>query len=175
MKEWLKYLLLGVLSVVFGVIVLGNTFAASLAVTTLTGAVFLVSGAFQIVGGFSAEGAASKFFSILLGALMAFLGVSFLFNPLEGVISLAFLIVILLISSGIVRIVFSWRMQGTRFFWPMLISGALSVLLGGYILANFATASVNILGILLGIELLFNGAGFVVMAFFLRAMGGRLK
>ena len=50
----------------------------------------------------------------------------------------------------------------------MLISGALSILLAGYILANFARASVNLLGILLGIELLFNGAGLIVLAFFLR-------
>ena len=168
MKQWVKWLLLGILSLAFGIFVLGNTVAASLAVTTLTGVMFLISGGFQIFAGLSAEGMASKVFTVALGVLMVLLGGSFLLNPVDGAVSLATLVTVLLVAGGIVRIVFARRMRDTQFFWPMLISGALSILLAGYILANFATASVNLLGILLGIELLFNGAGLIVLAFFLR-------
>ena len=175
MKEWLKWLILGVLSLVFGIIVLGNTVAASLAVTTVTGILFLVYGGFQIVGGLTAEGMGHKVFGAALGALMAILGLSFLANPLEGMISLALLVLILLAASGIVRIMFAWRMKETQFFWPMLISGALSVLLAAYILAKFAVAGPQLLGILLGIELIFNGAGLIVLAFFIRTIGNRMQ
>jgi len=171
MKEWVKWLALGILSIVFGVVVLGNTVVASMAVTTITGAMLLLSGVFQILGGLSAEGMGSKMLSLAMGALMAFLGVSFLFNPLEGAISLAMLILILLMASGLVRIVFSMRMRGTQFFMPMLVSGGLSLLLAAYIWMNFATASVSILGVILGVELLFNGAGLVLLAFFIRTVG----
>ena len=175
MNEWVKWMILGVLSVVFGVIVLGNTVTASMAVTMVTGVLFLVSGAFQLFAGASVEGTGAKVFGIALGLLMAFLGISFIAHPLEGTISLALLVLILLAASGIVRIVFAWRMRSTQFFWPMLISGALSVLLAAYIGANFATASVQILGILLGVELLFNGFGLIVLAFFIRTVGQALK
>ena len=175
MKEWVKWLGLGILSVVFGLVVLGNTVAASLAVTTVTGILFLVSGGFEIYAGVTADGIAAKIFAVALGLLMAFLGLSFISNPLEGTISLALLVLILLAASGVVRILFAWRMRQTQFFWPMLLSGALSVLLAAYILANFATASVQILGILLGVELLFNGAGLIVLAFFLRTVGDALQ
>jgi len=171
MKQWVIWLALGILSIVFGVVVLGNTVVASMAVTTITGAMLLLSGIFQILGGLSAEGMGSKVLSLAMGALMAFLGLSFLFNPLEGAISLALLIMILLMASGIVRIVFSMQMRGTPFFMPMLVSGALSVLLAAYIWLNFDTASVSILGILLGVELLFNGAGLILLAFFIRTVG----
>ncbi len=174
MKDWVKWLLLGLVSVVFGVFVLGNAAMASLAVTTLTGALFVLSGGFQIAGGFAAESTGSKVFSILLGVLMVLLGLSFLFNPFEGTISLALLVLILLAASGITRIVFSWRMRNTAFFWPMLISGALSVLLAAYILANFATVGPQLLGILLGVELLLNGAGLIVLSFFIRTLGRTL-
>ncbi|MCB1512683.1 MAG: DUF308 domain-containing protein, partial [Hyphomicrobiaceae bacterium] len=117
----------------------------------------------------------NKLFSIALGALMVLVGASFLFNPLSGVISLALLVVIMLAASGAVRIVFSWRMKETPFYWPMLISGALSVLLAAYILANFATASTQLLGILLGVELIFNGAGLIVLGFFIRNIRDRLR
>lgn len=42
------------------------------------------------------------------------------------------------------------------------------MLLAGYILANFAATSTALLGILLGIELLFSGAGMIAFALFLR-------
>jgi uncharacterized membrane protein HdeD (DUF308 family) len=169
MKPWVKWLILGVLSVLFGIFCLGNAVAASMAVTTVTGALLLVAGVFQIAAGFGDSGFGSKAMSFLLGALLAVLGISFLFNPLQGMISLALLVTILLAANGIVRIAFAFRMRTTRFFWPMLISGALSVLLAMFILANFATASVTLLGILLGVELLFNGAGLIALAFFLRS------
>jgi len=60
-------------------------------------------------------------------------------------------------------------------FWPMLLSGALSVLLAGYILANFFDIAPQLLGILLGVELLFNGAGLVALALFLRTATGAIK
>lgn len=169
MKQWMKWVLLGLVSLICGVIVLGNTVLASIAVTSLTGALFLIAGGAQIVGGWSAESFGGKAFAIGMGALAAFLGLSFLFHPLQGAISLALLITILLALGGAARIAFAWTMKNTQFFWPMLISGALSILLAAYILANFAAASMQLLGVLLGVELLFNGLGFVVLGFFLRS------
>lgn len=172
MKDWIKWLLLGLASIAFGVFALGNAVLASLAVTTITGALFLIIGAFQLVSAVtSTESTGSRAFNGVLGALMALLGLSFLFNPLEGVVSLAMLVLILLAVSGIVRIFLASRMRSTRYFWAMLISGALSLFLAAYILVNFATVALPLLGILLGIELLFNGVGLVVLAFFVREAG----
>jgi uncharacterized membrane protein HdeD (DUF308 family) len=168
MSNWVKWLVVGIISILFGIFVLGNTVAASIAVTTLTGLLFLIAGVIQIFAGVSETSTGRKVLSILLGILVGLIGFSFMANPLQGMISLTTLVVILLIASGVLRLVFAWQMRQTQFFWPMLISGALSVLLAGYILANFAAASVNLLGILLGVELLFNGAGLVVLALFLR-------
>ncbi len=171
MKNWTKWLLLGLISVAFGVFALGNTLLATLAVTTLTGFLFLISGAFQIIAGFADETRANKVFSIALGGLMAFLGLSFLYNPLGGMISLTLLILLLLAASGIIRLIVAYRMKMTRYFWPMLISGALSLLLAAYIVTNFEAASASLLGILMGIELVFNGLGMIVLAFFVRTAG----
>ncbi|MEM8629837.1 MAG: DUF308 domain-containing protein [Pseudomonadota bacterium] len=170
MKPWMKWLLLGILSIVFGLFVLSNTGFASLAVTTIVGALFVLMGAFQIIGGLADERTGSKVLGVVLGALMAFIGVSFMFNPLEGVFSLALLITILLAAGGIMRIGFARRMKGTQFYWPMMLSGGLSIALAVFILINFSTVGPDLLGILLGIELLFNGAGLVVEAFFLRTV-----
>ena len=170
MKDWMKFVVLGVLSIAFGVFVLGAPVVASLAVTSLTGILLLVIGGLQVVGGFSGEGFFNKAFAILLGLVMVFLGWSFLANPLEGTISLALMVMLLLAVSGVVRLILAWRMRQTSYFLPMLISGAASVFLAGYIWANFATASVSILGIMLGVELLFNGFGLFVLGLFMRKL-----
>lgn len=167
MKNSTKLILLGAVTVLFGVIILGNAAMASLAVVTLTGGVLLVGGGFQIVGGFSVDSPGGKLFAWLMGALMLFLGWSFLANPLEGVISLSMLILILLAAGGIMRLIFAWRLRETMFFWPMLLSGALSVVLAFYILSS-PEATMLLLGILLGVEMLFSGLGLIFFGMSLR-------
>lgn len=172
MDPWIKWLLLGLLSVGLGLLALGNMVAASVAVSTLTGALFLVAGVAQAAAGLSGMTFGSRPLAVILGLLMAVLGISFLANPLEGAVSLALLVLVLLGLSGALRLSFAWWMRQTRFYWPMLVTGALSILLAGLIAANFAEMSTRLLGLVLGVELLFNGAGLVVIALFLRGMGG---
>lgn len=175
MKTWVKWLIVGLLSVLFGLFVLANPIAASIAVTTLAGLTFAISGGFQFVAGMGDDDTKGKLLGIGLGVLMLLLGFSLMFRPLEGVISLATLVTILFAASGVTRLITSFQMRDTPFFWPMLLSGAFSVLLAGYIIANFFEIAPSLLGILLGIELLFNGVGLIVLAFFLRTATGALK
>jgi membrane protein HdeD len=175
MKLWVKWLIIGILSIAFGIFVLANPVAASVAVTLVVGITFGVLGAAQIYAGTLADDTSSKIMGIGLGVLMLVLGISFMFKPLEGILSLATLATVLIAANGLLRLLTSWRMRDTPLFWPMLIAGALSVLLAGYILANFSQIAPQLLGILLGIELLFNGAGLIALALFLRTVKGALK
>lgn len=175
MKIWVKWLILGLLSVAFGIFVLSNPIAASIAVTTLAGILFLMSGGFQVFAGFDEEGIGAKLIGIGLGVLMLLLGISLVFHPLQGVISLSLLVVILMASAGAIRLIMAFQMRQTQFFWPMLISGAATLLLAGYIAANFAALAPGLLGILVGIELLFNGSGLIVLALFIRTGGKQIR
>lgn len=175
MKLWVKWLLLGLLSLLFGVFVLANPISASVAVTIVAGVTFALIGGAQIYAGVVADDKNSKFLGIGLGALMLLLGLSLMFRPLEGILSLATLATILIAANGIIRLATSWQMRDTQVFWPMLASGALSVLLAGYILANFFQIAPQLLGILLGVELLLNGAGLIALALFLRVAKSEIK
>ena len=165
MNESLKWSLMGLMLFIFGVIVLGNTVVASLAIVTLTGALLLAGGVLQFIGGLSVEGMGNKVFAWVMGLLMGFLGWSFLAHPLAGVVTLSTLILILLAAGGILRIIYSFRMKGTGFMVPMLISGVLSLVLAGLVWRNPA-ATAQLLGILLGVEMLFDGIGLIVMGMF---------
>jgi uncharacterized membrane protein HdeD (DUF308 family) len=170
MQDWMKWIVLGVVSIVFGVLALGNAVAASVAVTLVTGLLLTVAGSVQTYVAFGETGG-HRLWSLVLGIVTLLLGLSFMVNPLGGTVSLAILVTVFLVLGGVVRLVLSWAMRATRFFWPMLLSGALTVLLAGYILANFAAVSLSLMGILLGVELLFNGAGLIVLALFVKSQG----
>ncbi|MEP0961432.1 MAG: DUF308 domain-containing protein [Roseobacter sp.] len=172
MKLWIKWLLAGVVSLVCGVFVLVNPVAASFAVTVVAGLTFLLIGGIQVLAGVGAENGSSKFMGIGLGVVMSFLGLSLMFEPLSGIVSLVTLATILIAITGGLRLMTAFRMKETSLFWPMLLSGAFSVLLAAYITANFFQVAPSVLGILLGIELLFNGAGLVVFALFIKMVNG---
>ncbi|CUH46792.1 HdeD family acid-resistance protein [Ruegeria atlantica] len=171
MSDWVKWLLLGLLSIAFGIFVLGAPVVASVAVTVVTGVLLLISGVLQVVGGFTVEGTGNKILSLIMGAVMLFLGWSFLDHPLQGTLTLATVMLILFMAGGIARVILSFQMKGTQFFWPTMISGVLSIVLAGIIwtyVGSDPQVLLSILGIFLGIEMLFNGFGLVFMAFFIR-------
>ncbi|MEM1429482.1 MAG: DUF308 domain-containing protein [Pseudomonadota bacterium] len=168
MSDWFKWVLLGVLSIVFGALALNHAVVFSLAITTVVGALFLISGIIQAVAGFWDEGMGSKAISILLGVVMALLGYSFLANPLSGTISLALLVTIFIAAGGVLRLMFALRMKGSPVFWAMILSGVVSLGLAVYILLNPAV-TVALLGILLGVELIFNGVGLVALGLWKRS------
>lgn len=168
MNEWTRWLLLGCLSVLFGVLALANAVAVSFGITLVTGSLLILAGTIQVVVGVQDEGAGNKLISIILGLLVAILGVSFLRNPFEGMMSLTLVITLFIGSAGVLRLFWAFRMRQTRFFWMMVLSGALSIVLAGVIFANFEQASARLLGILLGLELLFNGLALVVLSLFLK-------
>jgi uncharacterized membrane protein HdeD (DUF308 family) len=174
-KLWTKWLIVGIVSLAFGLFILANPVAASIAVTTLAGILFAIAGVVQILAGLSEEGLGSKILGLGIGILMLLLGGSLMFNPLEGIISLAALVAILFAVSGLGRVFTSRHMRGTQIFWPMLLSGAFSILLAIYIFMNFFEVAPSLLGVLLGVELIFNGAGLIAFSMFLRSSKAKVS
>lgn len=162
-----KYLWLGVLTMALGAVVLFNAVIASAAIVTVTGIFLLLGGGLQITLGFWAEGLGNRIQTWCLGALTAFLGWSFMANPLAGIISLSTFLLILLAASGIVQILFAFRVRGTRFFWFLLLAGSVSIVLA-IILLSSPGATLARLGILLGVQMLSAGASLTTMGMFFK-------
>lgn len=171
MSDSMRWILIGVLTVLIGVLILGNAALASVAIAIMTGAALLVGGGVQIVGGFSVETLSAKIFAMVIGVIMVLLGWSMLAHPLQGVISLSMAVLILFAAGGCARIYMSLRMRGTQMFLPMLISGVLSLVLAVVIWTSASeepAALFQLLGVLLGIETVLNGVGFIILGLFYR-------
>ncbi len=157
--------LFGVISIIGGVLALMNPFGASVAATFIAGWVFIIMGVLQIIGVFVDKEATGKFWMVLLGILALWLGYAILNNPLAGMVSLTIVVAVSFLAAGIFKLIFAFSMEDKRFFWLILLSGAVSVILAIMIFSNFPQSAVTVLGILLGIDLISNGATLLAVSF----------
>jgi uncharacterized membrane protein HdeD (DUF308 family) len=165
MKNKILWMLLAAISILGGIYALANPVLASGFATILVGWVFVALGVVQVVTGFRAESAGAKVWTVLLGALAVFLGITILGHPLKGMVALTTMLAILFLFGGMAKIVLSFALEDRRFFWAVLISGIASVALAVIIFMNWPVSAVSALGILLGVELISDGISSLAMAF----------
>ncbi len=158
---WIILALFGILG---GILALMNPFAASLAATTIAGWLFIVFGALVLFAGFKIPVLWAKIWTILLGAFGLYLGVAILAHPLKGLVTLTMVVGIMFLAGGFMKLFIAYAMKQTRVFWPMLFSGAVSVILALMIFSNFPQSADVVLGILLGVQLLSDGVWALAMA-----------
>ena len=71
---------------------------------------------------------------------------------------------------GLVRLTMAFRKRDTPLFWVLLLSGAVSALIGVMVFGNFGAAATTLLGLLLGIQLLAEGVALIALGFVARSL-----
>lgn len=149
--------LLGVAAIVFPMI-------STLVATFLVGWMLLLFGLFAIVGSFSIHGTGPFFGALLLGLLSAAAGVFLLFSPLAGAVALTLMAGGIFIIQGAVEISFAFEIRPHAGWVAMLVSGLTSVAMAIIIMAGWPAISVILLGILLGVNFLSTGFGYMFIS-----------
>lgn len=170
MKHWFLLLIAGIVAVAGGVVALFNPAAATLTATTIVAWLFLAMGALQIVAAFGAMGLGSRLWIIALGVLAIFIGGWILSNPIAGTLALTWTIGLVFLLEGAVKLVLAFAARQSPYFGALLVSGAISVLLGGMILSRFPETAMTIPGILLAVDLISTGVALVALALRSRGM-----
>ena len=171
MSNWILLTVLGVVSIIAGVLALLNPFPASLAAVQLAAWAFLIIGAVQIFEAFRAESWGGKLWTLLLGVVAGRVVINLLGRPLAGLITLTLVLGVMFIVSGIFKFIVGWRVHKTEFKIAVLLSGAVSLIIGLIIMSNFPASAATSLGILLGIELISNGISATALGLSRRAGG----
>jgi len=166
--KWGWIVALGVVFLIAGLVALGSVVMATVASVAVVGAMMLVSGIAEIVNAFGVKTWGKFFLWALLGALYVVAGLVTFQNPLLAATVLTLMLAVALIVSGGLRIVLAMQMtEGTPWVWVAL-SGVITVLVGGMILAQWPVSSLFVLGIFLGIDLVFAGVGWIGMGLALK-------
>lgn len=142
---------------------------ATLTVVTILGILLLASGIAQIVSAFHCKAWKGVFLNTLVGILYLLTGFLVLENPVKGALGLTILLALFFLASGIFRIVISLQERFPGWGWA-LMSGAVTVLLGMIIWRQLPESALWVVGLLLGIEFLFNGWMWVMLAIAFRSI-----
>lgn len=160
-RNWGWFVGLGVLFIVAGLLALGNLMAGTLVSILFIGAVMTVAGVAHIIHAFQVRAWGSFLIWLLTGILYTAAGLLIAYNPALGASVLTLFIGAMLIASGAMRIVVAFGMRDHAGWGWMLAAGAITLLLGLMITAHWPTDSLWVLGMFLGIDLLFTGVALV--------------
>ena len=164
MRNWFLWMIAGVISLFGGFFALANPLAATLTAELLAGWMFVAVGVMTMVSAFGDQGWGGRILSILIGLIILILGIDLIANPLAGVVSLTLVVAIGLIVMGVLRILLAFRSDFAQLRWVLILSGAISLLLGAMILSNFPQSAALVLGVYLAVELISNGVSLIVLS-----------
>jgi|SRR4051794_6227363 len=152
--------LLGIVLILGGLFVLGDVALATLISALFIGYTAIIVGAFEIVHAFWTKGWGGFIWQILLGVLYIAFGLMIVSQPVSGALVLTYILGLVLLASGIVRIFVGYKHWGEG-GWMIILSGAFGVLAGLVILMGWPTTGLWVLGLLLGIDLISHGVAWL--------------
>lgn len=172
-KQWWCFLLLGMTLVVLGSLAIADPFItafAGVAATLILGFLLLVAGITQIVSSFWAGKWSGMFMHMLIGVLYSATGFMIIDDPKVSMVVLTKFIAIFLIVAGVFRIVSALMARFHDWGW-VLLNGVITLLLGMIINRQMPQAALWVIGLFIGIELLFNGWAWIMLSLGLRRVG----
>jgi uncharacterized membrane protein HdeD (DUF308 family) len=159
-----RLLWLGIAMLVMGLVALAFPVVPTIAVALLVGWVFLVSGVITLMGAFSIHGTGPFFGALVLSLLSIVSGAFLIFNPLAGAVALTLLVGVVFSFQGAFEIFFAFETRPHQGWVGMLISGIASVIMAVLIAAGWPAISLVVLGILLGVNLITTGVGYIMVS-----------
>ena len=162
-RNWGLLLALGIAELLLGTIALGVVGMVTLVSVIFFGWLLIFSGVAHLVRAFRTRGWEGVSLHLLLGILQVAVGVLLLARPAAGAASLTLLLAALFTVSGLFRIGFAMMTRIHGWGWQVL-SGLVALLLGLLITAGWPASSIWVIGTFIGIDLIFGGWAFIMIA-----------
>lgn len=162
-KQWGWFLLLGILLIILGLISITAATVVTEISVILFGALLLGGGIVQIAYAFWMHQWGGFFLSLLAGILYTITGFLLLAHPTAGALSLTLLLAAFYMVGGIFRLVSAAMMHFEHWGWAFF-SGLIKLCLGLLILLGWPATGLWVFGLFIGIDLLFFGWFWVLIA-----------
>ena len=152
-----------------GFVALGALWVATLATAVAIGALLLASGVAEIFGAFWFWRWSGFFSHLLAGVLSAVVGFLFLWAPIDAVFALTLLLACLLLVGGIFKIVAALSFRFATWGW-LVLSGIIDLILGVMISLEWPASAFWVIGLFVGISLIFRGFNWIGLGLALRTL-----
>ncbi|MBD3296540.1 MAG: HdeD family acid-resistance protein [Candidatus Omnitrophica bacterium] len=153
----------GILLLILGVAAIVLPVVAAVAVEVLFGWILILSGIVTIVHSFRALSTGRCILRFLIGLIYLAIGTTFLVYPLTGVLTLSLFLAILFIVDGVFKTAVALQLRPLSGWGWMLASGIVALMLAGIIFSGFPGEVAWMLGLIVGINLIFSGWSMIML------------
>lgn len=173
MRETVKrysfwYLIQGVLLVIAGVLAIISPVIASVAVVSLLGWILIVSGVLQAIGLIGASHVPHFWLQLISAVLAALIGVLLLRSPESSLLVMTMLLIVYFMVEGLAKVIFALTIRPFPNWGWVLASGFLGIILSSVLWTNMPLSAEWLLGFMLGLLLISEGAALAYLAWRVR-------
>jgi uncharacterized membrane protein HdeD (DUF308 family) len=161
--KWAWILALGIVLIIAGTLAVAMPLVATLATALVLGCLLLMGGIAQLVGAFWTRDWSGFFLSLLIGVMYLVLGLMFLSAPVKAEMVMTLVLACGLMIGGLFRIIGSLMYQFPHWGWT-LVGGGLNLVLGLLIWHQWREAALWVIGLFVGIDMIFTGWTWVMLS-----------
>jgi uncharacterized membrane protein HdeD (DUF308 family) len=164
--HWGLFLAEGIAVIILGLAAIIVPPIAGLFATVVLGWLLLVAGVVGLVATFRAREAPGFAWSLLSAVAAVVAGGLLLWNPLQGLVTLTYVLIAFFIVDGVLNIILGivHRRELTGKWEWMLVNGVIDLILAGIIILGFPGTLVWAFGLLVGIDMIFGGGTLIAVA-----------
>jgi len=167
-RHSLWYLIQGGLMVLAGILAFVYPMFSSVAVAILLGWLLIASGMVQGISLIGARNVPHFWLQLLSVVLSVIIGLMFLRDPGQGLLTLTMLLIVFFMVEGMSKIVFSLTIRPFPNWGWVFVSGLIGILAATYLWSRMPVTAVWLLGLLLGLLLISEGVALGYLAWRVR-------
>jgi uncharacterized membrane protein HdeD (DUF308 family) len=168
-RNWGWFLALGIGQIILGTIAVGESRLMTVFSVKILGWLLIIGGVMSVIHSFMERGWGGFIVDLLTGLLYAIVGFMLVSNPVESAVSLTLVIAMFLFIGGIFRIVEGLVGNFPHRMW-VLLNGVVTLALGIMIWRQWPLSGLWVIGLFVGIEMIFYGWSLVMLALAGRSM-----
>ncbi len=164
--HWKWFLAEGILLLLLGIFAVVAPFVAGIATTLFLGWLFLIAGVAGLVFTYKERAAPGFWWALLSSAVALLAGLSLLFNPIVGLVSLTVVLIAYFLIDGVLTIILGlhYRTETPDHWQWVVVSGVIDLVLAAVLISGLPGTALWAVGLLVGIDLIFGGLAIVGLA-----------
>lgn len=152
-----RSMLWGVLTILIGMMAIAAPLASGLAVAIIIGVALLAAGVSMTLYAFQAPSLGKVLLKLLFGGLTLLVGLAVVAQPGIALAQLTMLLGIYFIVDGFLTFIVAWNVKPEAGWGWMTFNGLIAVVLGVMIMKGWPSSAAWVIGLLVGIRLVFSG------------------
>jgi uncharacterized membrane protein HdeD (DUF308 family) len=168
-RGWVAVLVFGIVLVLLGTFAVAWSYAATWALIEVFSIVLLLGSGAQLAQAVLGRGAGNFVLHLLIAALYFIAGAMMLRHPVEAAAFFTLMLAAMFLVGGTLRVVVALTERFHGWGW-VLLNGVITLVLGALIWRGWPETSFWVIGLFVGIDMLFNGWSLIMLALAVRGL-----